>query len=586
MDTDGHSLFVGGEFRNIGGQPRSLVGAVDLRTGGVTGWNPGVTGPSDRYIVGPYVSEVLYHRGAVYVGGQFKSVSGQPRSALAAVDASTGALLPWDPNPTYDYPYPYPYVWALAAAGDTVYVGGSFDAIGGRAQPFLAAIDPGTGLATGWNPRPSQQVFELAVDDSTVYVGGSYRTLGDWTIRHQLAAFDLTTGEVKDWNPDPNGNTCNALAAKDGVVYVGGDFSAIGGQTRVGFAALDTLTGAALPWSANSDDAVNQIVADGHDVFVAGEFTSIGGVARRGIAQLDAATGQVTPWDAQTNGPVVDVALDDSTVYMAGWFSRLGLEPHRYLGAVDRRTGGVLPWRAEPNTWVNALCVGPQAIYAGGAFDSINGQPRQCLAALDRTTGDVLPWDPHLAGAVAANFPDVYTLATHGGAVYAGGDFYLLGGERRPCLGAVDDSVGVPTDWTPGADFVVVDVSISGDVLYAGGSFGSIGLLPNSGLAALSLPIQPEPPPPPPSRVTLTASTPNPASTVALIRFALPRAQEVTLSLFDAQGRRLQCLLDHHLLPPGGQQVQLDASRWRPGIYFYRLETGGQSLSHKLVIAR
>ena len=163
--------------------------------------------------------------------------------------------------------------------------------------------------------------------------------------------------------------------------------------------------------------------------------------------------------------------------------------------------------------------------------------------------------------------------------VYAGGDFYSLGGARRPCLGAVDDSVGMPTDWTPEANFVVDDISISDDVLYVGGSFGSVGLQPNSGLAALSLPIRPEPPPPPPTRVTLAASVPNSASTLATIRFTLSRAQEVTLSLFDTQGRRLQRLLDQRLLPPGGQQIQLDASRWRPGIYFYRLETGGQSWS-------
>jgi hypothetical protein len=54
--------------------------------------------------------------GKVYLFGRFTTVSGQSRNTLAAVDAVTGQLTPW--NPRFEG-----FVSSLAVSGSTVYLG-------------------------------------------------------------------------------------------------------------------------------------------------------------------------------------------------------------------------------------------------------------------------------------------------------------------------------------------------------------------------------------------------------------------------------------------------------------------------------
>lgn len=74
----------------------------------------------------------------VYLGGTFTAVGGQTRANLAAVDADAGvALANWQADTTGVTPD----VTALATHGDRLYVGGRFGFIDGRARPRLAALD-------------------------------------------------------------------------------------------------------------------------------------------------------------------------------------------------------------------------------------------------------------------------------------------------------------------------------------------------------------------------------------------------------------------------------------------------------------
>jgi len=579
-----NTLFAGGEFRHLGGQARSLVAAVDVTTGEVTPWNPGVTGRQSNYQVGPYVKALLARDSTLYVGGRFDTVGSQPRSALAALDATTGAVRAWSPEPIYHYSFPWPYVWALAARGDTLYVGGSFDAIGGREHANLAAVDARTGAATEWNPRPNQQVWALSATEPAVYVGGSFRTMGPWQIRHCFAAFDLTTGALKDWNPDNNGLVGRSLAVGNGIVYVGGDFTFIGGQARKRIAALDTLTGAATAWNPAADDIVRTMELKDGRLYVGGDFRNIGGEPRRCAAALDTATGLATAWDPNPRDLVFALTSRDSTVYLGGVFASVGGELRYSLAAVDATTGALRPWVADVEGPVYALTVSGRTVYAGGDYSTVAGQPRNCLAALDAETGELRDWDPGIFGWGVANArPAVHALATHGHSVYVGGDFYYIGGQARPCLAALDDSLGAATGWTPRANFPVQSLTRGGNTLYAGGVFGSMGLLPMAGLAAISIPEEPVRTPAP---FALAQSIPNPAHSRAIIRFTLPAATAATLSVYDVQGRRVATLLDHAFKEAGRHDVPVRADGWKPGVYVYRLNAGGASAARKMVVVR
>ena len=54
-------------------------------------------------------------------------------------------------------------VWALTVSGQTVYVGGVFESIGGQSRTGLAGISATTGDATSWNPQAEGEVTTLAL---------------------------------------------------------------------------------------------------------------------------------------------------------------------------------------------------------------------------------------------------------------------------------------------------------------------------------------------------------------------------------------------------------------------------------------
>src|SRR5262249_36497437 len=107
----------------------------------------------------------------VYVGGDFTSISGQPRNHIAALEATTGAATSWDPNADQQ-------VIALALSGrpfhdpTTVYAGGFFNSIGGQPRINIAALDATTGAATSWDPNPGGSVWAIAHSGSAVLIGG------------------------------------------------------------------------------------------------------------------------------------------------------------------------------------------------------------------------------------------------------------------------------------------------------------------------------------------------------------------------------------------------------------------------------
>ena len=113
----------------------------------------------------------------VYAGGDFTVVGGQPRNRIAAFDATTGALMPWNPDADDG-------VEELVVSGATVYAGGRFTSVGGEARIGIAAIDENSGLATAWNLRNAVGadtligIYALAVGNSTVYAGGVFTTVG------------------------------------------------------------------------------------------------------------------------------------------------------------------------------------------------------------------------------------------------------------------------------------------------------------------------------------------------------------------------------------------------------------------------
>ena len=291
--ADGTKLYVGGDFSHIGGQPASRLARIDLATGAVD--------PTFRAGVRGGVRALALAGDRLYVGGVFNYVEGAAggaaRPKVAALDAATGALLPWTPPAMGPGRYtghngtPTPSAsggdvlgLAVPADGSRVYVGGNFMSFGGMAglvvfdagsgQPlpqqwktgrpiFDLTVSPADGTTvfasaggsggqvSAFNPdQPKGPVWATWVDGdapgvaasaTTVYLMGHYDYAGKASaLRHHLAAFDAGSGAVGSWNPTAN-TPWGAFTAAVGAdhVFVGGEFTRINGQPQPGFAEFD-----------------------------------------------------------------------------------------------------------------------------------------------------------------------------------------------------------------------------------------------------------------------------------------------------------------------------------------------------------
>lgn len=259
------TIYLGGRFPTVGGVPRSGLAAVDDSTGSLTVWNPGATfGASDAG-----VSALLADGTSLYVGGQFTQLGGQSRGNIGAVDLSTGSATSWNPGATGGI------VRTIIKVGSSYVVGGSFSAIGGQSRGGLAALDP-SGAATAWNPGTDGHVNALLANGSTIYVGGVFTTLGgqsraslgavDATTGNAGSLNLAAIGEPPE---------IEALALAGGHLYVGGTVL-LGPQQVDGLAEIDTSTNALTAFRPNQIGLVSALATAGSTVFVGGSYLSGG----------------------------------------------------------------------------------------------------------------------------------------------------------------------------------------------------------------------------------------------------------------------------------------------------------------------
>jgi hypothetical protein len=88
-----------------------------------------------------------------------------------------------------------------------------------------------------------------------------------------------------------------------------------------------------------------------------------------------------------------------------------------------------------------------------------------------------------------------------------------------------------------------------------------------------------------PTTYDLAQNYPNPFNPTTMISYSLPKANHVTLKVYDLLGR-VVALLVNEIKPQGRHNVQFNASSLASGIYFYRLQAGNFVETKKLVIAK
>jgi hypothetical protein len=301
----------------------------------------------------------------VYVTGRFTharpagaaaGTSQTARSNILAYDLTTGALITsWAPSLNAQG-------FALAASpdGTRIYVGGEFTSVSGVSKLRIAALDATTGaVITSFAARANTRVRAIATSGSTVYLGGNFSDING-TARSKIGSVSAANGAVTSWNPGADAEVFGIVVPSgSGKVVAGGRFTTFAGRAAYGMGAANATTGAGLAWPINSvvrnagpDAAIYSLTTNGTHVFGTG-YTYGGGGNFEGTFAADAATGNLT-WVTGCRGDTYSAIPLGGVLYSVGHAhdcSSIGGNPQTDPWSYQRAMGQTIA--RGPNNAVN-----------------------------------------------------------------------------------------------------------------------------------------------------------------------------------------------------------------------------------------
>jgi hypothetical protein len=345
------------------------------------------------------VRTIIVVGNTAYMGGEFTGMTppgggtAVARNHVAAVDMTTGALLPWNPNANGN-------VYALVANGSNVFLGGTFTTVHGSTYKNLAEVDGTNGnvITSFANAlRPNKAVRGLTVAGGSLYVGGAFTTPRPYAAKVNAAtgayipAFAPAISNSLGTSPEVRAIAVNPSGTR---VILGGFFNQLNSgapgdpvTTNLGIGAVDPNTGASLPWAWHTHDLQTfrpfqllRFTQDGSTLY--GAASGNGGSA----ISWNMETGDMN-YQEGFNGNVTDVAVTDGVLYMGGHyggycgpvpgnnFCTVAADRSR-LSAVDAATGQTLySWAPTVNSalGIEAVAAGGTRVAVGGQFTRISG---------------------------------------------------------------------------------------------------------------------------------------------------------------------------------------------------------------------
>jgi hypothetical protein len=390
---------------------------------------------------------------------------------------------PYSPDPSYQA---NAIVRDAKFGNGAIYLAGEFTSMrpagadlgtGEVTRNHAAAIDASTGALLPWNPNVDGKVYSLVVDGNTVYLAGKFTTVNG-VARKNLAAVDATTAAVKSWNPKAGGAVRVIVKGPNGNLFVGGGFGSVGGQSRKRLAEI-TPSGSVTPWSVTVAQVGGfacpprcsptvftiDFSTDGQTVFFGGHFGLVNGVARNEVAAVPITDGStVLPWDPDvyadancntctTNetSRVYHLIITSSKAYMCGGFWKVWHGTRRAYNVLvtNLTTGQPDPVYSAGNDGDTPGCaLRGNVLYFGGHFNYVgkicsqnpgggatkctadNATTRHHVAAVDATTGEVLAWDAN-----ANSNHGIWSIESGpGGQVAFTGYFTRIGGTKQQMI--------------------------------------------------------------------------------------------------------------------------------------------------------
>jgi hypothetical protein len=488
----GTTVYAGGEFSSIGGQPRNYLAALNSTTGAATTWVP-PTIDNDIYALA-----VNTATNTMYIGGIFDAVGGQPRTGLAAINIGTTTgtvIVGWVANTNGTG-----YIYKVSLSGSSLFVAGFFTTINGTVRNSVAAVSTTNGNVTSWDAKLGaySTVYALALSGSTLYIAGYINQINS-TDQPGIAAVAISNGALQSWNPNLNSDV-QAVATNGSIVFAGGYFTIVNSQVPGSAIIFNEATGERWPYPivVNDGGEIYTMTIQGNTVYIGGAFSTVNGSNRKNLAAFNLSTGALLSWAPVVNGTtatfdntiVRSMKIKDNLLYIGGLFLNVNGSIRPNMAAVDATSGALNAWNPiagdgkTTSQYVNTLDISGNTVYIGGTFNQINGTARTHLAAVDATTGALAAWAPEVNGSY------ITKLIVKSNTVYVLGDFpKSIGGAYRPYgIAALDATSGLATAWNPTfLNGLVNDIAANNRDLYVAGYFSEAAGVGRNGIASFNL---------------------------------------------------------------------------------------------------
>lgn len=408
LQADGR-LVVAGNFSLVNGLPRRGLARLD------ESGKPDPSFDAGTGVASPVYALAVQPDGRILVAGRFDSVQGQPRTALARLEAD-GRLDPsFAPQLSGGGPTG-PTVYALAVQSDgRILLTGRFAKVAGQPRDGLARLEPDGRLDPTFDPGAGLHGgagFALALEpDGRVWVGGNFAKVDTVPTRSvaRLGPNGRVDAEFEaevHWGKEP-GQVYAVAPAPGGRVYVGGRFDAVDEQPLAHLVRLgpDGRPDPDFAWRGElwggPETVFEVLVTPQGEVIAAGGFDSVGDLLRAGLVKITEAGEVDEAFDAGlqwTDTPRVHRVLrqPDGRLLVVGGFSLTGDQPRHCVarfhpdGRLDQRFAGP---EVHFETVARARALGSEpdgALLVVGNFERVNGQPRTNVARL-RPDGQLDP---------------------------------------------------------------------------------------------------------------------------------------------------------------------------------------------------
>lgn len=418
LETDGDSLYVCGEFTNIGGYAKRALAKFSLATGLIVS-------SFSTTINGGTCLDLYYGTDAngspnIYAVGDLTT----PTFSRAISFFPDGTLTSWNPNPNTK-------VNSIQQYHNTIYLGGDFTTInGGTSAPNLVSVNNSTGTAISTNFGISLPVATLQIIENTLYLTGDFTQVKSIP-RNYAAALSLPDESVTAFDPSYDGSISNPgsgiVSAGNGVVLFTSSRSTVNVVPRNNFAVLDEYTGAAIAGTPDFDFTIKSLQRVGNRLFVGGSFTLIGGQSRNRFAILELPSYQVSPTNIILSGSpdVRTMANDESQLYVGGTgLANVNGIPRNGAFALNLNDLSVTNWNPNLNGSGETFLVVQDSVFLGGLYNGINADGvTNNYQAVDKVTG----LKKNIPSATSFPSSGVYAQTLVGSKIFLGGQFTTIG---------------------------------------------------------------------------------------------------------------------------------------------------------------